>query len=174
MTFRDIPGFPGYRAGSDGSIESCWGVGGGTRGRLRLDTYRKLKGHVQHDGYIEYSLTAPDGKTRSLLGHRLVLEAFVGPRPEGMESRHLNGVRSDNASSNLRWGTHQENGDDLRRHGTLRGEKHANSKVTESDVREIRRLYAGGASRKELAERFGIAESTVKHIAARRAWRHVA
>lgn len=41
--------------------------------------------------------------------HRLVLEAFVGPCPEGMEARHINGDHQDNRLENLCWGTKEEN-----------------------------------------------------------------
>lgn len=49
--------------------------------------------------------------------HVLVLEAFVGPRPPGMECLHSNDVGTDNRLSNLRWGTHSENLNDLVRNG---------------------------------------------------------
>lgn len=50
--------------------------------------------------------------------HRLVLEAFVGPRPAGMEACHGDGDPGNNRLSNLRWDTHESNMDDQRRHGT--------------------------------------------------------
>ena len=36
VVYKDIPGFPGYRAGDDGSIWSClnWGGSGSVRGQL--------------------------------------------------------------------------------------------------------------------------------------------
>ena len=49
--------------------------------------------------------------------HRLVLEAFVGPCPEGMETCHNNGVRTDNRLENLRWDTSSANNDDIVKHG---------------------------------------------------------
>jgi len=49
--------------------------------------------------------------------HRLVLETFVGPAPEGTEGCHRNGDPSDNAVSNLEWGTHSENMRDMVEHG---------------------------------------------------------
>lgn len=59
-----------------------------------------------------------DSKPRVLRVHRLVLEAFVGPRPDGLLARHLDGDPTNNALTNLRWGTYSENGLDSVRHGT--------------------------------------------------------
>ena len=55
----------------------------------------------------------------------------------------------------------------------LRGEKSPRSKVTETDVRQIRALYAKGRSFSDIAARFGISSTTVGHIVHRRTWRHV-
>ena len=53
-----------------------------------------------------------------VLAHRLVAEAFLGPRPRGLVCRHLDGNASNNAASNLAWGTGSENNYDSVRHGT--------------------------------------------------------
>lgn len=50
--------------------------------------------------------------------HHLVLAAFVGPKPEGMEALHRDGNPANNDLSNLRWGTRGENILDAVRHGT--------------------------------------------------------
>lgn len=57
------------------------------------------------------------GKCITLLIHRLVLETFMGPCPEGMECLHEDGIRWNNVLTNLRWGTHVENAQDMARHG---------------------------------------------------------
>lgn len=51
--------------------------------------------------------------------HTLVLEAFVGPRPDGMEACHRDGNPLNNRASNLRWDTHRANVWDAIRHGTM-------------------------------------------------------
>ncbi|MGP9622564.1 NUMOD4 motif-containing HNH endonuclease [Corynebacterium sp. AOP34-AQ2-28] len=61
---------------------------------------------------------ADGGVLRSKRVHRLVLEAFVGPCPEGMEACHNNGDRGDPRLANLRWDSASENQRDRRRHGT--------------------------------------------------------
>lgn len=54
---------------------------------------------------------------RGYFVHRLVLLAFVGPCPVGMECCHANDVPGDNRLSNLRWDTHSANGHDKVRNG---------------------------------------------------------
>ena len=50
--------------------------------------------------------------------HTLVSQAFIGPRPDGLEVRHLDGRPANNVVSNLAYGTHSENQYDRVRHGT--------------------------------------------------------
>ena len=57
------------------------------------------------------------GKTKLRKVHQLVLEAFVGPKPQGYVTRHLDGSRTNNKLSNLAWGTLAENHADMRAHG---------------------------------------------------------
>ena len=61
-----------------------------------------------------------DGKASSRKVHRLVLEAFVGPCPDGMEACHWDDDKSNNSVSNLRWGTPSENVVDAVRNGVHR------------------------------------------------------
>jgi hypothetical protein len=50
--------------------------------------------------------------------HRLMLLAFAGPCPDGMEGCHINDSRTDNRLENLRWGTRSDNMQDALRNGT--------------------------------------------------------
>lgn len=50
-----------------------------------------------------------NGKRKSYLIHRLVLEAFQGECPEGKEASHLNDIKTDNRLENLQWMTRSEN-----------------------------------------------------------------
>lgn len=50
--------------------------------------------------------------------HRLVLEAFVGPYPEGMECCHADGDPTNNHLDNLRWDTRSANSHDSVKHGS--------------------------------------------------------
>jgi hypothetical protein len=52
------------------------------------------------------------------LVHHLVLEAFVGPRPQDQECLHDDNDGSNNRLTNIKWGTKKENRADQHRHGT--------------------------------------------------------
>jgi hypothetical protein len=76
-----------------------------------------LKQQLHPDGHLVVDLRN-GGKRRMAKVHQLVLEAFVGSRPGGMEGCHNNGDGTDNRVENLRWDTPSENNFDLVRHGT--------------------------------------------------------
>ena len=80
---------------------------------------RVLKGGFDHDGYVLHVLSCK-GTTKTHKEHHLVLNAFVGPCPKGLQTRHLNGNPADNCVSNLVWGTAAENSKDMSRHGRRR------------------------------------------------------
>ena len=61
-----------------------------------------------------------------------------------------------------------------RTHATVRGEQHGSAKVTEAQVREIRRRYAqGGISYRRLGAEYGVNDATTYRIVTRKLWRHV-
>jgi len=78
---------------------------------------RVLAPDVTASGHLRVALCV-DGKARRHFVHRLVLAAFVGPRPDGMEACHNDGDPKNNVVGNLRWDTKSANARDRRRHGT--------------------------------------------------------
>lgn len=78
---------------------------------------RVLRPRAHPQGYVAATLSR-DGRYMYPLVHTLVLEAFVGPRPEGTEGCHWNGDRTDNRIHNIRWDTPAGNAADKVRHGT--------------------------------------------------------
>jgi hypothetical protein len=98
---------------------------GRVRSIPRLNNYgRRLRGRLlkpgtRADGHLVVILCVNRVKTTRQV-HQLVLEAFAGPRPAGLEGLHDNGNPADNARTNLRYGTHAENMRDAVRHGTNR------------------------------------------------------
>lgn len=137
-------------------------------------TQRILKSHPTRHGYLTVHLCR-DGRRFSRAVHRLVLEAFIGPRPPGMECRHLDGNRRNNAATNLCWGTRSQNALDRVRHGTaLMGARHHSAKLNPQKVRRIRALYASGNwTQAALAKRFKVRQRTIFAVIHFITWSHV-
>lgn len=168
--FRQIEGFPGYRVGNHGVVQSRW-----LRGQRRLtETWHDLKPIRLEWNYRSVNLHR-EGQKVTRRVHHLVLEAFVGPRPSGMVCCHYDGDPANNRLDNLRWDTPKANSDDKRRHGTMVvGERAPKAKLGEADVREIRSLHAKGTRPDDLASRFGVTRENIRAIVARKSWRHLA
>lgn len=82
---------------------------------------RVLKYGVSRKGYQVY-VFADGERLCTVYAHRLMMDTFVGPKPNGLETRHLNGNSQDNRIKNLRYGTTKENGADRARHNKRRKE----------------------------------------------------
>lgn len=106
-----IPGYEGrYEVSDHGRVRSWARYGSLPTPHLRVQTTtpsgHKALTFVKH------------GRQRTESIHRLVLLAFVGECPVGLEVRHLDGDPANNHLSNLRYGTPSENVLDRVRHGT--------------------------------------------------------
>lgn len=163
VVYVDVPGWPKYMAGSDGSILSLKGK----LPRILKQTKRKKS---------EYScVSLVNGRfKRSMNIHWVVLLAFCGPKPAGMVRRHIDGNPRNNSISNLAYGTHKKNSLDAIMHGTtLSGEKNKQSKYSESDIEKVRNLYfVDGLRQKEICKITGMKKCQVSGIVLGRSWKH--
>jgi hypothetical protein len=101
----------------------------------------------------------------------LVLEAFVGPRPEGPDACHSNGISTDDRKDNLRWDTPKNNSADQKIHGTREfGEHHHQARLSESHIDVI--LAQPFISSKTLAERFSVHVGHINNIRRGFRWAH--
>jgi hypothetical protein len=183
-TWKDVIGYEGLYAVSNlGRVKRLrrvvdrnnqWG-----KHKLELKE-RILRGSINKQGYVIVELL---GSVRVGV-HRLVLESFVGPCPDGMFGRHLDGNPANNRIDNLRWGSVTENNRDKILHGTItRGESVNTSKLTTNQVREIRtfmerplspgRIRRRRSSVSKLASKYGVRASSVYQIFNRKSWKHV-
>ena len=143
---------------------------------LRIATGRILKPWIDADGRPHVNLHLHEKKSNSLVSH-LVADAFLPPKkPTDQVLRHLNDDPADNRIENLAYGTYSDNKQDSVRNETFaRGITHGMAKLTEDNVREIRRLYAtGNFTQRELARQFGVGVPTICMIVLRQTWKHVA
>jgi len=160
--WRPLPNNAGYFASSLGRVLST------KRGRAKL-----LKDTANATGYKQVCLSE-DNKPSCKKVHRLVLEAFAGSCPDGMQGSHKDGNPSNNHITNLKWETPTENAQRKNDHGTmLRGEKCYLSKLNESDIPKIRSMVNSGEMQKDVAKRFGIKPSGVSLIMNGKIWKHV-
>lgn len=119
MTERWLPidGWGGaYEVSDHGNVRSVNRTIAQSTGSARFFAGKTLR-QSDMNGYRTVGLHFAGKSTRATV-HRLVLEAFVGKRPEGMECCHGDGDRANNSLSNLRWDTNAANVADKVKHGT--------------------------------------------------------
>lgn len=157
---KEIPDFPGYYATVEGDIWS---------GPKKYSPgYNKLKPGVSNDKHLLVILYKADKRVTKKV-HRLILETFVGPCPDGMEGCHYNDIPSDNELKNLRWDTRSNNNKDAYRNGR----KYPSAKLNFSQVRIIKRLLNFGTlTYKEIGGVFNVSSVTIGDIK-RGAWQWV-
>ena len=172
MIWRSIVRFDDYECNASGEIR-----------RKRMYGYPdrpgvKLKAAIGPHGYLLVSLRR-DGRTHSILVHRIICETFHGICPDGKEEvAHNDGVRTNNNSSNLRWATRKENRRDMIAHGTyFQGQQHPLARLTEIDVLCIRRTVDKAPSRyglfRRLAKLYSVSHYTIEDIVYGRSWKHL-
>ena len=121
------------------------------------------------DYYLKVSLSG-GGKVTVRRMHVLVMEAFAGPRPDGMDVLHGPGGKLDNRLENLSYGTRAENMADTHRDGTAPlGERHPNARLTADIVRRCRARHVAGEEPGVLAAEFGVHPGTMADAIAGRA-----
>lgn len=181
-----VPGYEGlYDVSSLGRVRSLdriiasrnrWGpIDKHLRGKIlaqRTDDYGYQTVRLYRDGR---------GKWRRV--HRLVGEAFLGPRQPGMDTRHGPLGQQANGVTDICYGTRAENEQDKIRDGTFRhgpgtaiprprrvSSRNGNARLTLAIAEEIRRRYRAGARQVDLAAQFGVTQPCISQIVLGRTW----
>lgn len=174
-----------------------WKVIPGTEGLYEVSTCgavrrnnKVLKQGYNHKGYPRVYLSIRNKQT-TVLVHKLVLLAFVGPAPDGHETLHKNNIKTDNRLCNLRWGTRSENiqqtydegrkswfeqhprlAAKVRGKNPARGEKRA-TRLSDEKVMLARKLRREGLSYKKISAQLGAPFITVYNAILGRNWAHL-
>ena len=150
--WKPIPNYPGYEVSNTGKVRSYRKREKG-RGWFIADEPQRILSPHKCNGYPFVMLAKNDPQRI----HRLVMLAFVGPCPDGMEVCHNDGDPRNNNLDNLRYDTRKENSRDIYFHGKY--------KLTPNDVALIRKTVNGASNRmdvvRDLAKKLGVSVSTV-------------
>jgi superfamily II helicase len=161
--WKDVIGFEGrYYISNLGNVRS---------------RFKVLKPHLNRDGYMYINMINHGknngGKTAKV--HRLVALHFVENLQNKPHIDHIDGNKFNNVYTNLRWCTHQENITYAWESGIYNnvGSKHAMSKLTESQVIEIRNKLNNGQSGRSLANEYNVKGMCISNIKNNITWRHI-
>lgn len=156
--WRDVVGFEGlYKVSNFGRIQTV------KTGKIKEQTISKTDNRP-------YLSLWKNNKIKVCRPHKLVLEAFVSVRPDGLECCHNDGNPQNNHWSNLRWDTPKNNHADKVRHGTTnRGERCGTAKLTLEQVRAIRQ---DNRLQRIIAAEYGVKDNTISRIKSGKRWAH--
>jgi hypothetical protein len=132
------------------------------------------QGLVNKSGYGKLKCT-PLGEH---LAHRVAFRILVGDIPESMCVLHKCDTPKCVNPEHLFLGTQADNVADMVQKGRarvpmFRGEQCHSAKLTEGDVIRIREMRSRGALLRDIAQSFGITESTAQGIVKGRLWGHL-
>ncbi len=139
-------------------------------GNIRSSKNKQLKKITIDSNGRPYLGLWKNNKQKIVRPHKLVLEAFVGKAPQGMECCHNDGNQQNSRLENLRWDTPKNNHADKLKHGTSNtGERCNWAKLTKAKVISIR---ADIRTQKEIATEYGVQQSQISRIKNGVRWIH--
>lgn len=173
--WRDVAGYESlYEVSNNGSVRvlnRMVNYPDGRRSRMKAGHVLALQSLSSGHKIVQLY---KDGKQKGFLVHRLVLTAFKGECPAGMECCHNDGNPENNVVGNLRWDTSTSNNADKTRHGTQNtGEKHGLAKLTEEQVRAIKLRLKAKESQGSIALNFGVHQVHISKIKRGLVWSHL-
>jgi len=155
--WKDVVGYEGFYQVSDlGNVRSLARMVKASNGKGLRKSPGKILIQCIRGGYKNCSL-CKYGKIVNKAVHLMVLEAFIGPPPIGMQACHGKNGRFDNTLSNVSWGSISKNNkEDKLRDGTLAfGEKVGTSILTKELVLKIKKLLKEGIRQYSILKEIG-------------------
>jgi len=136
-----------------------------------------LKMSTSPKGYERFTVGTTGNSTRTIHVHRLVAVAMSGADAvKGKQIHHKNGIPWDNRPENLEIMTEEEH---KRMHGCERSEeltkmaREENAKLTEPEVKSIKRSLETDSAQSEIAQAHGVSQNTISKIYLEKTWADV-
>ena len=172
---KAIPGFKAYRVDRFGTVWSCFTCKG-NHAKIGKG-WKQLKPVLCGSAgkyYFGVTLCTSGQQIRKKV-HLLVLETFREPRPPKMFGCHDDDNKFNNRLSNLHWKTPSQNRQDQEKNGNGRfGENNPSAVLNDAAVIEMRQLREySKLTFREIAEQFGVKESTAYAAIVRNNWKRV-
>jgi hypothetical protein len=172
--WKDIENFEGrYQISNLGRVKSLPRIVKRNNWSNQTINEKILKTFINKGGY-EIAVVQNGSRGKHLAIHRLVALAFI-PQIEGKTFvNHIDGVKTNNAISNLEWCTRSENEKHAYRIGlkTLKGEQHSQNILNETQVLQIRALR-GKYSGRKVAKMYNMSHAAIFAIWLNRSWTHL-
>lgn len=172
--WKDIKGYEGfYQISNLGRVKSLGGWCGTVK---RKEKIRSTS--FTHDGYEKVRLIH-QSKDKTMRVHRLVADAFI-PNPDNKDTvNHIDGNKKNNIVSNLEWVDRSEqmtHAYDLGLKTSRLGSYNSNAKLTDEEVKEIRKSYIPYSKEfgtVALAKKYGVTNRVIGLIVKNKAYKNI-
>ena len=169
--WKDIQGYEGfYQVSNLGKVKSLKRIVKHNKGGNQNIKEKILKQSLTGSGYLTIVLSKNGIKER-FLTHRLVCQSFLNNDLTKRTVNHKDCNKLNNELTNLEWMTDSENQIHSLENGIKpKGSNHANSKLTEQNVIEIRNSTLSNI---DLSKIYKVAHQTISQIRNRKRWKHI-
>lgn len=170
--WKDIDGYEGlYQISTLGRVKA---LARDIPGAYKNKEFIKKLSHDMY-GYPQVGLSR-NSKYSPKKVHRLVAIAFI-PNPNGYkEVNHKDENKDNNHVDNLEWCTTQYNLTYGHRLDCARGEKNHKHKLSEEQIKEIRKVYVKGGlvfGQSALSKKYGVSHQCIGFIVRNQSWKHI-
>lgn len=156
--WKDVVGYEGcYQVSSHGRIKSMQRKVACKNGSFREIPEKIVTPLFTKQGYLNI-VASRKQKRETLVVHQLVAHYFIGDRPLGLVIDHIDGDKTNNKATNLRYVSCKQN-----------SRKRKDVKLDENRVQQILSLV-GKEPQQQIAKRFGISQSMVSKIKCKKLW----
>lgn len=142
-------------------------------GKIFSLKYQKFIGFKDKDGYITITV----GNKYRRKAYQLVMDVWGQPAPKHMiypTIDHIDGDVSNNHINNLQWLSRSDNLAKSHKFNPRVGIKHGKSKLTNKDIKTIRKLYStNNYTLAELGRKYKVSYQHIKRIVSGKQWKHI-